>query len=55
MPKSKIRYSGDTETVTDLYVNRAAIEAMGYSETNVPVVTVKVISDDEISLTFPQA
>jgi hypothetical protein len=54
-PKSKIRYSGTEDTISDLYVDRAAITKLGYTESKVPVVTVKVVSDDEITLTFPKA
>lgn len=54
-PKSKIRYTGSETTISDLYVDRALITKLGYTESNPPVVTVKVISDDEISLTFPKA
>ena len=54
-PKSKIRYSGSDDTIRDLYVDRALITKMGYSEANAPVVTVEVIGDNEIALTFPAA
>jgi hypothetical protein len=54
-PKSAIRFSGSEDTIRDLYVNREAATKAGFSEANAPIVTVKVVSDDEISLTFSQA
>jgi hypothetical protein len=52
MPKSKIRYTGSEDTIKDLYVDRALITEMGYSETNPPTVTVQVIKGNKITLTF---
>jgi len=54
-PKSKIRYTGSDDTIRDLYVDRAGITALGYSESKPPVVTVEVIGSEEIALTFTAA
>lgn len=54
-PKSKIRFTGSDDTIRDLYVDRALITKLGYTEKNAPVVTVKVTGEDTITLTIPAA
>jgi hypothetical protein len=55
MPASAIRYSGNAETIRDLYVNRAQAEKIGMTNDTPVKVSVKVVSDDEISLTISAA
>lgn len=50
MPVSAIRYSGDPETISDLYVNRAQAEKQGFSNDSKVSVTITVVNDDTISL-----
>jgi hypothetical protein len=50
MPMSAIRYSGDPETIRDLYVNRAQAESKGFSNGSKVSVTITVVNDDTISL-----
>lgn len=55
MPASAIRYSGQPETIRDLYVNRAQAEKKGFANDSTVNVVVKVVSDDEISITVSVA
>lgn len=53
--KSAIRYSGDPETIRDLYVNRAQAEKLGLTNDSKVKVAVVGVSDDTISLTVSAA
>jgi hypothetical protein len=55
MPVSAIRYSGDAETMRDLYVNRAQAEKKGFSNESTVNVVVSVVNDDTISLAISPA
>jgi hypothetical protein len=54
-PKSAIRYTGDPETIRDLYMVRGTAEKAGFTNDSTVTVIVKVVSDDEISLSISAA